>query len=295
MPALASNSKKIKTAFERLLAKYEASQTPFYIATRPYYSSGAIPFFVVDQNLVGATQRAFAVATAGTTFDLFSYGKGSPIEDVGLSTAQAPRTARDFDTNQATGSRTNGEDFAVEGISATNRGIRAQYPSAVVDALALVVNPFIRNALKGGTTIQDPNSSVVAPEVGSPLILEDVAWEAIKPKMVIRTSWNRKAEDLIGTADEFPEGGARSYLHASGEPSHHNFTRIPEGYIWQKDGSAQDTLFGLNIQLQGDVVIPITRAEGYQVVGSALGFPAFLWSEFKLRLHGRAFYEASKN
>lgn len=290
----ATVSKLVKSSFQRLFEQYNKAGKPFDINTRPYYSSAAVRFSVVDIATVGLAQRAFALAI-NQELELFSYGKGNDVSAVNLGA----RTALDSDTNMATAQRTNGEDFAVEGASLTSRGIRVVYsPAAVVTVPSLNAGAQqVKDALAGLTTIADPGSVVVAAEASSPLVLEDAFWGAIAPKLTLQTQWNRKAVDLLGTADQFPEGGARSYLRANGEPSHHNYFRIPEGYIWQRDGAATDTLFSILAELAQNVVIPITRAEGYQVGGAdgALGWPSEIFAEFKLRVEGRAFSEQSKN
>ncbi len=290
----ATVSKLVKSSFQRLMEQYTKAGKPFDINTRPYYSSAGVKFTVVDIAVVGLANRAFALAT-NQELELFSYGKGSDVSAVNLGA----RTALDSDTNMATAQRTNGEDFAVEGISMTSRGVRVAYqPLAVASVPSFAAGPQeVRDALFGLNTIADPGSVVVAAEASSPLVLEDAFWGAIAPKLTLQTQWNRKAVDLLGTADQMPEGGGKSYLRANGEPTHHNFFRIPEGYIWQRDGAAQDTLFSVLAELAQNVVIPITRAEGYQAGGAdgALGWPATIVAEFKLRVEGRAFSEQSKN
>ena len=291
-------SPKIGTAFDRLLARYEGSGRPFMIRTRPYYSSAAIVFNYVDDALIGGTQRAFAVAgaTIFNEFGLFGYSKNDDIT-LGFN---IPRPAQDDDTNQAQKFKTNNEDFAIEGFAIRPRGYRVQYDAASLTNFATdgVTNQNVVEVLGGLDVINDPGAVVVPPEFSSPLILEDAIWQAIAPKLTLTPIWDRKASDLIGTADEFPEGGANSMLRANGMPEHHNFCRIPEGFTWEKEGDAEDTLFSLQTRLIENVVIPVTQPQGYNGLVAPLvsvGSPELLFMEFKVKAMGRAFYCPSSN
>lgn len=280
-------------AFERLFSEYSQSGKNYDIATHPYYSMGAYRLDVVDMTtLANGDVRAWLVANKNQRVEFFGYGKGDSVEAFGLG----KRTATDADTNQAQKNRTNEEDYAIEGISASSRGLRVTFPEANVNAMTQITDPRVRSVLLGSTTMIDPGSTIIPPEVGSPFTLEDTLFEAIRSKVIMTTSWNRKNGDLLGPLGALPEGGGRSYLRSNGEPSHHNFTRIPEGMVWRRTGSGDDTMFAVIAELQHDVVVPITLSPVWQPSGGTkLGPLQSIHLEWCLKLHGRAFAEFSKN
>ncbi len=284
------------TAFTRMKAKYDKAGTPYQIRTRPYYSSAALVFNYLNAISVGGVSRAFAVAPASAfnEFTMFGYGKGATIT-LGWN---IPRPAGDDDTNQAQPYKTNSEDMIIEGFAFRPRGYRVQYSQAQIDAMiaAGVSDANIIYALQGLTVITDPGSVVVPPEFSSPLVLEDAIWQAAAPKLSLTPQFDRKDSDLIGTGDEFPEAGANSLLRGNGEPTHSNFCRIPEGLTWEKESGDRDTLFSVNLRLIEPVVVAVTQPQGYQgLTPTALGNPQLLFSEFKLKAMGRAFYQPGQN
>lgn len=284
----------IPAAYERLIKQYEAAGDDFQITTRPYYSSGAFRFDVDSRfGALAGAQRLGLLARAGQTIDLFSYALNGSVQGVGLGA----RSANEADTNIAEAQETNDEDFAIEGISATARGVRLDY--AISDEFAVAfpnVSEGMVEALTEATApIYDPASLIVPPEVGSPLNLQDTLFEALKPYVTLTESWNRKGGDHYGTLDQVPEGGAKSYLNASGEPTHHNFFRMPEGKIWRREGANQDTKYVLKAELQQDVYVIVTQPDVVESDDQGLGDLGQIWLDWKLRLHGHAFYYPSHN
>lgn len=274
----------IPSAYEQLVERYRAGGAPFHISTRPYYSTGAFKFRrdVTLGTLAGAA-RIVLLAEAGQELKFFSYGIGENVLGVQLG----DRAATEADTNLAEAQETNDEDFAIEGLSSTAVAARIDY------AAAPHVSDFGNGMADGSLVVEDPASILVPPEIGSPLVLEKLLFEAIKPHVSLATSWNRKSGDHLGTLDQIPEGGAKSYLRANGEPTHHNFFRMPEGQKWCREGSPADTKFQLVARLERDVRVIV--AEPGVVTDPAPGNLENVYLDWKIRLHGHAFYLPSQN
>jgi hypothetical protein len=278
-----------KTSFERLTDQFKAANQPFNVSTRPYYSSGGFRFNVVDTVVDGAgLTRLFLKAETNQRIDLFSYGLGDDVDSVGLGN----RNGTDADTNIVEKTNTNNEDFCIEGLSATARGVGVSYSE--VDGLT---DAAWTDALLNGTvTIDDPGANVLPPEASSPLVLEDLLFRAMAPKCQLRLEWNRKEGDYLGTVDQCPEGGGKSYLRSNGEPSAFNYFRIPEGWIWRREGAPRDTILIISATLMEPVLVVVTVPLTFQ--GSediSLGDIQYLNLVWKLRLHGRAAYLPSQN
>lgn len=289
--------KLVKTAFERLVDQFKAAGQGFDISTRPYYSSGAFKFDVVASSIdsVGLT-RLFLRAVKNQRIEFFSYGLGDDVDSVGLG----DRNATDCDTNIVEKTNTNNEDMCIEGISATARGVTLQY-----DPLTVVGLPkeWTSALTFGSNTIEDISSSITPPEASSPLALEDALFRAIAPKTMCRVEWNRKEGDYLGTVDEFPEGGGKSYLRSNGEPSFSNYFRVPEGWLWRREGAPRDTILVVSATLCEDVLAVVTAPFAFieevedppdpsTVQVANLQALSLVW---KLRMHGRAIYLPSQN
>lgn len=289
--------KLYQTAFERVVGMYQASKQRFSISTRPYFSTGGFQFDVTqsfpDQPIGSGLTRLVLLASPGQQIRFFSYGLEDTVAGVGL----ADRTATDADTNQVERTNTNNEDFVIEGISATARGYRIRYP----DGGGIFNNPIVDLAVTGspgeggGETIADPGANVLPPEVSSPVTLQDVLFQALRTKVSLRTEWNRKAGDYIGTLDEMPEGGGNSYLLSNGEPSAMNYWRVPEGYIWRREGAPEDTIFTVTARLELPVICIATLPLTFQDQQATLGLPSRVDLDWKMRMHGKALYLPSQN
>ena len=96
----------------------------------------------------------------------------------------------------------------------------------------------------------------------------------------------------IGRLDEIPEGGAKSFLRASGDPRTDNRYKVPEGYLWRKQGQP-DSEFVVIAVVEDDVVIPITLStpDG----GTTAEVPEFLYADMTIRLHGMAVRPIGQN
>lgn len=264
----------------RVLAEYNAIGAPFELSTRPYYSSGSIVFDLVDP-LAADPTKFFAVAPAGREIVLFSYSQGTSVQGVGLG----DRNANVADTNMATAAQTNNEDFVIEGISCTSRGVRF-----INDAAPVTINsPLVKEVYLGLNELTDISSTQLPPEISSPLALEDALWGAVKNNMSVTTKWDQKNTDLLGMASEIPEGGAKSYLRASGAPLTNNIMRIPEGYVWRNSNQTRDRLFNMILRIEQPIVFLLTNDPPSNVPVKQVAV------DFLFRLHGTAFYTPSTN
>lgn len=288
----------VKSSFEKIKTRFDKANKEYHINTRPYYSSGAVPFKLSLLESVGGVNRYIAVAEAGTEIVLFSYGDGDNVKQVGLG----DRPADNHDTNQSTANRTNSEDVAIEGFSVHSRGVRMAGKTAVGSSLPPAIRPYLPllgisegNAAAQSASIpcEDPSASLFTPETHSPLTLEDLIWRAIAPKMTFETQWNRKAVDLLGCLDQVPEGGANSFLKANGDPTCKNYFEIPEGLYWKQEGSPADSLFSLLCKLNQDVIV-LCSSNAVPYVDSSVVLTD-MWAEFKVKAHARSFYYPSSN
>jgi hypothetical protein len=291
-------SHKVPTAFEKLLGEYEKLGQDFEILTHPYFSTGAFPFVVVNSvaDANGFTRLVLKCAR-NTKVELFSYAIDDNGEGANLApgTPTDPIAATDAETNILERHRTNEEDFAIEGISVSARGCRIAYPAIGAN---IFTNPALHSVLQNGdVTIKDVGSQILPPELSSPLNLEDALFSALRGKVSVVPTFNRKATDHIARFDKFPEGGANSYLLANGEPSVHNYFRLHEGFVWRQSGAETDKLFSLRITMEDDCYFTATLPNLFQstIPASSLGAPIAIWWEFTMFLHGRAFYIPSKN
>lgn len=283
------------TAYERLEAEYGSQADPYAILTHPYFSTGAFPFDVVDRttDTVPFTRMVLR-CVRGTHSDLFTYAINDDGQAAGLA-ANVPTT--DAETNLMERHQTNNEDFAIEGLSLHARGVRVEYPN--IGANIWSGDPTFHAALQYGTrVINDVGAQIVPPEIASPLTLQDALLASIRANVSIEPRFDRKAGDHMARLDKLPEGGANSYLLANGEPAHHNFWRLHEGFVWRKGNSATDKLFELKLTAENDVFFVCTLPTLWQNSSSSnlsLGQLERVWLEFTVFLHGRAFFYPSKN
>jgi hypothetical protein len=273
---MADENPVVYASRKQLLAEYQKNNELFVATTRPYKSTLYFVWEVVnDGNGV-----AFAVLRAQTTGEWFGYGKGDQIPvvpQIGLF-----KVATDSDTNQSRGRRTNGvEDFSIEGISATGKETRIVYPVASVPAQA--TDNDVKNSFLGGRSVVDPAAIMLPPQEGSPFNLEALLYEALKPNCAIQFVWDRRNFIPIGTLDQIPEGGAKSYLHASGQPSTDNRYKIPEGYIWRRTDKP-DGDFAVQGVITDAIIVPIDLVT--LPGGMAAAVPTHLVQAVSMRLHG---------
>jgi hypothetical protein len=293
-----AGSSKVATGYETLVKEYEGANIQYEVLTHPYFSTGAFAFQNVNQVIDSAGfTRIWLKAARGQQVELFSYGLQDTGQGAGLN---GTFPATDAETNLSERHQTNNEDFAVEGVSLHFRGVRVSYPGAGASLfIGDPANPGLRDAIVNGScTITDTASTVIPPEIGSPLALEDALATAIRSKVSFAPAFDRKVVDHVGRMDRFPEGGANSYLKANGEPTTHNFFRLNENYVWRKSGSETDKIFTALLRLEDDCYFACTVPSLYQPStppAQILGSLSKVWLEFTMYLHGRAFYVPSRN
>jgi hypothetical protein len=296
MPAKTNNDGKggFKTERETLIQEYDDLNVVFLATTRPYKSTVAFQFDVVNGLGGPPTLMAHAVLRANQSVEWFNYGIGDQISQGIAGGVALFKRATASDTNQSRGRRTNGvEDFVIEGVSATVTGVRIAYPAA--DVPAEVTDGDAKNGYLGLTTLLDPGSLVAPPQVGSPFNLMHVFGEAIFPKLAIQFTWDRRNIIPIGTLDQIPEGGAKSYLHAHGVPETMNRYKIPEGYIWRR-ADKPDGDFAVQGLVTDPVLIPINNiAFAASVDPANLVQATQIFVDIALRVHGLGLNQPGAN
>lgn len=279
------------TSRKEILDEYAKRGARFSAYTRPYKSTLQLQFQAVQA--YGATTQ-FLVAQSGQRLEWFSYGVGEPVP-YGRSGQQ--RTALEDDTNVSKGRNTNGvEDFVIEGMSASCSRVRMDYNTTD----ATITNPIVQQALGVGVAastapqvpIIDPAALFVPPQIQSPLNLENALYNAVAPLMSIEFEWDRSRIIKIGTLDEIPEGGARSFLRSAGDPRVDNRYKIPEGYVWRRQGMP-DSEFIVRGVLQDSLVVPVSNVTFPG--GGAASVPANVFLDITFRLHGLAVTLPTRN
>ncbi len=274
-----------RTKRSELLALYAKNGVPFLATTRGLHSVRSIRFDVL--NLAVGGEIGYLVARAGQELDFFNYGQGNQIELAGSPNFRATEAETSLTTARRT---TASADLSVEWITMGARGIKAQYTPAAStplfpDFVATVdPQPEVLQMLQGQANLADPFALVAPAEIGSSATLEQVMYSCIAPHLTLRFEWdNADRTEKMGTCDQFVEGGGQSYLHANGEPSVNNRFRIPEGFLWAREGQPAGDMHVV-ATLRNNVVIP------YSPPASLLssGFPDLIaaWVEIKLRVGG---------
>lgn len=232
------------SAREKLLRTYDAAKADYIANTLPLHSTRTIRFDVV--NTIGTA--AFAVCRAEQVIPFFDYGIGANI-NLGLLATQATEA----ETNLAAGKSTNGSsDFVIEGVGFGCRGARVAFGAgtpAVTDADVVA-------ALAGQRPLFDPGALLAPPQLHSPFNLENGMFQALLGYLSLEFEWDRSRVEKLGVVDLLPQAGAASYLRANGEPASDNRYRIPEGYIWRRDGQP-DSEFVARVRTNAPVVIPL--------------------------------------
>ncbi len=277
------------TQRKRLLAAYEAAKQAVVCRTIPYHSTTYFQADVV--NFAGATPPgvAYAVFRKNQSRVLFNYGVGSQVALGG--TAQS--TATEADTNLGKASSTNGaEDFVIEGVGFHQRGMRVGYAAGtgnLYNGTGLPTDPVVLASLVGDVEVYDPAAINMPPQGQSPFNLENGMFNALLPLISVSFLFDRKRTEKIGTVDVMPCTSAKSFLRANGDPTQNNMYRIPEGYLWRRDGQP-DSEFTAQLNLERDLVVPINGTIPY-VTGSgqlAAVAPTQIWIPVTMRLFGLA-------
>ncbi len=268
------------SARERLLEEFKAKGKPFRTVSRPYRSVLSIPFVVADV----ANGIGYLTLPEGSEYEAFGYGLGDMIDD-GLG---GQRRATEADTNLSKAGKTNGgEDYAIDGVSMTCVGFRFTCPPFAAPA-----NPTAAGIYTGKTIVCDPGSLLMPPQVQSPFLLNNAIQEAVSSVAAFSFMFDRSTEIAIGAADEVPEGGAKSFLHANGEPHPSSRMRIPDGYIWRSAGNP-DSDFIVKLKVKRGLAIPFSQIT--LPGASALAVPTGLVMDLALRVHGCGFKPLGEN
>lgn len=284
---------------KKLFAEYASQKADFLVNSRPYKSTQQIALQVVDPLPTGGVapalnhRVAYAKVLAGTRVEWFGYGVGEAI-----TFARGTKVATEGDTNMSKGRRTNGiEDLCIEGISASLKGCRCDYAGAVPpfttqDAYDGTDTTVI-NAHWGLAQLHDPAALIAPPQLNSPFNLESTLMTALAPNMAIEFEWDRQRVQKIGTLDEIPEGGAKSYLRSNGSPETRNRYRVPEGFLWRRAGKP-DSEFVVRGTITDDIVVPLSLTT---LSGQTANYvvPAYIYADIVIRLHGVAFSLPSRN
>ncbi len=280
------------TQRSRVLKAYAESGIPYDAGTKPYKSTLPLVFDVVEPHPVAAPTMAFAVMRTGQSLPFFGYGIGDAIPD-GLG---GQRTSTEVDTNQETGKETNGaEDYIIESVSASHQGIRVAYPEDVDLDGETVADADVNAAIFGLAVLYDPGSLEAPPQVMSPFNLEQGLFNAVAPLLQFTFEFDRKGIDEIGTLDEVPEGGAKSFLRSSGDPRTDNRYKLPEGKLWRKSGEV-DSKFVCRLTSRRPVVVPISLiAALLGTTPTARPIPSKIVLDLTLRVHGLSVAPPSKN
>jgi hypothetical protein len=239
---------------ERTLKAYAESGKQFQARTIPYHSTAVLEFEIVDADETAGL--AFAVARKNEQLSFFTYGVG---EQVDLGGSLGFTRATEADTNLAKGTSTNGaQDYIIEGVGLSCRGMRVEYDGAdETQLVALVADSDVTAAVTGDRPIYDPAAILMPAQAQSPLNLENGLFQCLLGQASVDFLFDRSRVEKLGTLEMLPQAGASSYLRANGAPEAANKYRIPEGYIWRRDGES-DCELSVSVTLQRAVVVPIS-------------------------------------
>jgi hypothetical protein len=127
----------------------------------------------------------------------------------------------------------------------------------------------------------------MVPQGQSPFNLENGMFQTLLGLISVDFLFDRKRVEKIGSVDVMPQGGAQSYLRANGVPANENRYRIPEGYLWRRDGQP-DSEFSANLTLQRAMVVPVNGILPYVTGATSPAAPTEIWIEVTMRLFGLA-------
>lgn len=280
-----------------ILEAYQKAGQAFSASTKPYKSTVAFSF--QGANTITASSVRWLIARPGQRFEWFGYKLSDMVP--GDQPAGGYRPATEADTNLSKARTTNGaEDFVIEGISASCRSVRLSYATAdggAGNATALgadLSDADVILAINGRAPIMDPGALYAPPQVQSPFNLENALYRALSPHIAVEFEWDRNKVVKIGTLEQIPEGGANSYLRSSGEPSTNDRYRVPEGYLWRREGQP-DSEFITRGTVTEPVCLPILSVSLPSSVTPAVATVGRVWIDVLIRLHGLSVKIPSRN
>lgn len=274
------------TQRRRIIESYKDAKEPFSASTKPYKSTITFAYHVT--NYIAASSVAWMVARKGQAFDWFGYKIGDEVPGNTGNTAFAYRAATEGDTNISKARTTNGaEDFVIEGMSVSHRSTRCNFNANPASAALPpnITDEDVSAAVFGVVPMHDPAALYAPPQVQSSFNLEDAIFKAITGHIAVEFEWDRSKIVKIGTLEQIPEGAANSYLRASGEPSTNDRYRIPEGYLWRREGQP-DSEFIVRGTLTEPVAMPLLAVLGPSAVTPVNLLPLVVMLDVVMRLHG---------
>jgi hypothetical protein len=269
------------TQRSKILKAYKDAGQDFLANTKPYRSTVSVVGLLSAPYAVGGV---FGIVFPAQTLEFFSYKIGDPVPGYPV----AARVATEADTNLSKPRTTNGtEDFVIEGMSLSARSYRADWSNQILNGgYATLVSVIGAAAAAGQAAIYDPGSWVIPPEVSSSINLENTLATALLPHMSVEFEWDRSRVEKIGALDQIPEGAAKSFLRSNGDPRTDNRYKIPEGYLWRREG-VRDCEFIARVRLVEAVSFPMTiiNPVGHAAFGLNCA-PASIAVDLSMRLHG---------
>ena len=237
----------------KVLQAYAKAGQDFIAKTTPYHSTQVLTLDVVP----GQTGVLYGIARRNQALAFFTYGVG---EQVNLGGTLTNQRATEAETNLAKGTSTNGaSDFVIEGVGFSCRSVKVQHDANSVAAIqARCTDADVVAAASGNVAVYDPAAILTVPQLQSPFNLEQGIFQAVLPLLSLEFEWDRKRVEKLGTVDLLPQAGAASYLRANGAPEAENRYRIPEGYLWRRDGQP-DSEFVARVLLQRPLVVPLNQ------------------------------------
>jgi hypothetical protein len=286
-----SEDKLFMTQRRAMIEAYKVAGQPFSASTKPYKSTVSWQWNSAANSTISSV--GWLIARTGQTCGWFSYKIGDAVP--GNVTQYRPAT--EADTNVSKARTTNGaEDFVIEGMSASNRSIRCDSFLGAGAAFFAVADADVANAMLGLAPIIDPAALFNPPQVQSPFNLENMLYRAIAGHIAVEFEWDRSKVVKMGTLEQLPEGAANSYLRASGEPSTNDRYRVPEGYLWRREGQP-DSEFIVRGTLTEPVCAPyimVIQPNNTTVAGAVQPLTR-LWLDSVVRLHGLSVKLPSRN
>jgi len=280
------------TQRKRLLKAYADNGKPFIARTIPYHSTAVVEFDVVNADETAGV--AFAVCRRNEQMTFFNYGVG---EQVDLGGTVGFVRATDAETNQAKGASTNGaQDYVIEGIGLSCRGMRTEFGTTNAGYLeALASDADVVASFLGNGAVYDPAALVNPAQMQSPFNLENGMFQSLLGLASVDFLFDRKRVEKIGTLEMLPQAGAASYLRANGAPEACNRYKIPEGYLWRRDGEP-DCELSVTVTVQRPLVVPISLSALW--AGENEGdfvAPSSIFLEIVMRLFGLGIDLPSQN
>lgn len=280
------------TQRNRLLKSYKEAGQAIVAHTIPYHSTGVIVGDVVENSTSIAPGVAFVKFLAGQAITFFGYGVG---DQVNLGGSAGFSIATEAETNLGKAASTNGaQDFIIEGIGFGCRAMRNQFATGAAP-VTNVTDLVVSAALLGNAAIYDPAAIVMPPQGQSPFNLENGIFQALLGLCSVEFLFDRQRIEKIGTVDLLPQAGAQSALRSNGVAESSNRYRVPEGYLWRKDGMSDSDL-QVTVTLRRDLVVPINRVANWIDTETVVNYaPTKIYLECVMRLFGLAVNMPSDN